>query len=517
MFQENEIYIVALLIAGSINVLTAFYAYQHHNKTGAMAFTALMLAAAVYAFGYAFEIKSTTLSGMLFWSKVQYLGISTIPALWIIAAVQYIGKNRWLTRPVLIALFFIPIITLILRYTNEYHHLFYISESINTQGPFPVFSFVKGPWYWVYVAYLNLSILFGNVLFLWMLVKPSAPSYRRQFAVILCGAVAPWISHIIYQFGLSPWGLDLSPFGLTITGLLNSWGFFRYRLIDLAPIAREAVFEGMPEGVLVIDMQNRIIDFNRAAQKIIKNLSLNDIGSNAKEVLNTYPELIEHLCSNKFIHIELKIKEEEDFYYYNVQLSPVVNHRNQLIGKIIVLNDITRQTLLLEKLRMLTAIDSLTEIFNRSFFMELSKKEINRAKRYKKPISVIFMDIDHFKQVNDTYGHKAGDDILKIVVTICKNCLRTPDLYGRYGGDEFVILLPGTYTETSMMVAERLREKISNTLIPLDNAEITVTASFGVAGVNKAENEEFEELLANADLALYRAKKAGRNCVVLYV
>jgi len=207
MMWGYQVYLISLFIACGISSVLALFAFRRRTETGATVLACLMLATSVYSLGYAFEFASPTLSGMLFWSKFQYFGISIIPALWSILVIQYIGRERWLTRPVLLALFWIPIITLILHCTDNYHHLYYHTVSVNTNGPFPMLSFTKGPWYWVNVAYINLSILCGNIMLLNMW-RRAAPSYRRQAASMLAGSLVPWVGHIIYQTGKSPWGLD---------------------------------------------------------------------------------------------------------------------------------------------------------------------------------------------------------------------------------------------------------------------------------------------------------------------
>ena len=514
MSQENAVYIVALIIAGGINGLLAIHAYLHRIKSGATCFACLMLTTVVYAFGYAAEIAQTTLPAMLFWLKVEYIGIAPLPALWIIVAIQYVGRVRWLTRSVIAALFFIPVITLILHYTNNYHHLFYRTVSINTNSPFPLISFTKGPWYWVHIAYINLSLLFGNILYLITWLR-SAQSYRRQIAVILVGSLAPWAAFLIYLAGKSPWGLDLSPFGFALVGPFYVLGLFRYQLFNLAPIARDIVFEVMSDGVLVLDEQNRIVDFNPSAQKIVQSLSLNNVGHRAEDVLKNYPALLTQLSSNTYEQIESKIAQGGESHYYNFRFSPIMNRQNILIGKTVVMNNITEQVLLLAKLRMLATTDYLTNIYNRSHFLDMSLNEIYRAKQLGHPVSVILLDIDHFKHVNDTYGHKAGDIAIKAVVDACRNVLRATDIFGRYGGEEFAVFLPETVSDVAVELAEHMRKKIAETVISVDNAKISVTASFGVVGTEKAVNVGMDELLKIADKAMYRAKDAGRNCVVL--
>lgn len=508
----NLTYIVALLIASVISALMALFVFTRRTKTGAGALSCLMLATSIYSFGYAFELASSTLAGMLFWSKFQYLGISMLPALWLIMVIQYTGRDRWLTRQVLILLFLIPIATLILHFTDNYHHLYYSSVSVNINSPFPLLTFTKGPWYWIQMAYINLSIFCGNIMLLNMWRRAAAP-YSRQAAIMLIGSLAPWVGFIIYQIGLSPWNLDLIPFTFTCSGLIFAGGLFQFRLFDLIPVARDKVFDSMRDGVLVLDASDRIIDFNPTAQLIMRELSKKDIGLPATEVLADYPVLLNQLSANYSDLVNIQISHDGVSYYYNSSITPVLNNRNKLIGKTIVLNDITQHVVLLDRLRKLATLDGLTNISNRRHFMDLCNNELCLARQYGQPISVILMDLDHFKQINDTYGHKAGDIVIKTVTGICNSSLRVTDIFGRYGGEEFVAFLPETTSGKAVQIAERLRQNIVSTRIELENNSIFVTASFGVASVDKAGNIDLDELLKKADEALYEAKEAGRNCV----
>lgn len=166
-------------------------------------------------------------------------------------------------------------------------------------------------------------------------------------------------------------------------------------------------------------------------------------------------------------------------------------------------------------------LDALTSLYNRRQLEERIKQEVSGAKRHNRPLCAIMTDIDFFKSVNDTYGHAAGDLVLKTVSRIIKLQLRDYDIAGRYGGEEFAILLPFTKLEEAKMVAERLRKAVENKKIDISkiNTEsseknISVTISLGVAEYSKENSEE--TLLQNADKALYKAKENGRNRVEIY-
>lgn len=170
-----------------------------------------------------------------------------------------------------------------------------------------------------------------------------------------------------------------------------------------------------------------------------------------------------------------------------------------------------------EEIRLLSVIDPLTKIYNRGYINTHLPIEINRACRYQRSLSLIMCDIDHFKKVNDTYGHQAGDSILKTFAELLKSNTRiNVDWLARYGGEEFLIILPETGVNGAEIVAERLREVVAEATIPIVDRSVTITASFGVAGCNITPYGQHtaETLIGHADACLYRAKNEGRNKVV---
>lgn len=165
------------------------------------------------------------------------------------------------------------------------------------------------------------------------------------------------------------------------------------------------------------------------------------------------------------------------------------------------------------KVQKLAITDSLTGLYNRRGFFELGAREIERALRFGRPLTAIMLDIDHFKVVNDTYGHSIGDQVLSNVATLCSSNIRKVDILGRYGGDEFSLLLPETDTFTANSVADRLRTIVAESGVTVDDSLVKVTISLGVTRAT-SEIENLEALLQRADKALYIAKQGGRNRVV---
>ncbi|MFN3490956.1 MAG: diguanylate cyclase, partial [Anaerolineales bacterium] len=158
-------------------------------------------------------------------------------------------------------------------------------------------------------------------------------------------------------------------------------------------------------------------------------------------------------------------------------------------------------------------MDTLTKIYNRRGLFQLGEFEFQRARRINRPFSVMILDIDHFKRINDQYSHAIGDQILQSFAERCQKNLRTIDLFGRYGGEEFVILLPETNLQAAQVIAERLRQSIMNAPFASDAGGLRITASIGIAEAH--QNEDLNNLVQRADAALYKAKNSGRNCVVI--
>lgn len=177
--------------------------------------------------------------------------------------------------------------------------------------------------------------------------------------------------------------------------------------------------------------------------------------------------------------------------------------------------DISKRKALEERLTTSAATDALTGVPNRAAFSDFARKEVARALRKRTSFGILALDLDRFKNVNDTFGHAAGDAVLKTLAGTFVKALRPTDGFARLGGEEFAALLPETDTVTLTVVAERLRMAAEKTLIPLRNTEIRVTVSIGAAVFNPDGGETVEEVLARADKALYRSKEAGRNRVTM--
>ncbi len=174
--------------------------------------------------------------------------------------------------------------------------------------------------------------------------------------------------------------------------------------------------------------------------------------------------------------------------------------------------EVERRERLEAELRQLATTDSLTGAWNRRHFLDLAAKEVNRSRRYGRPLAVMLIDIDNFKRINDTLGHSAGDQILTRLARVLRRTLRKPDAFGRLGGDEFAVLAPELDEDAARQMAERLREAME---ITLPGSDLAVTISIGVAAWHDGD-ETIEPAMHRADRALYRSKDGGRNRVAIH-
>jgi diguanylate cyclase (GGDEF)-like protein/PAS domain S-box-containing protein len=673
---------IAYAIAGTLSLLSAAAVMERKSNPGNRQFALLMLSLSIWSFSSIFEAGALSVAGKLFWSKMQYLGAVSISPLWFLFTAEYTNQKKFLTSFPRHLVWVIPIITLILAFTSEYHGLLWDEILIPENSINHVAIYDHGIWFPVHIGFSYLVLIIGT----YWLIKSLLNSPRKkqgQALVIFFSMAVAWASNIIYVLGLSPVeGLDITTLSFAFSALVLVWMIFGNRLFDLIPIARNTLVDNMPDGVIVLDSDDRVIDINPAAIKLSGYEGPSPIGLTIWDMFKEYHDLIEPLRDKQNIQTELilltdpprymdvkidniptgdkantgqiisirnitrrktsEIKEQEQRQFAealadtasiinsSLDLDEVLNHILDNVGKVvphdtanIVLVDeqgiarfvkvkgyekfssreqvlsierrveeipnlrkmaesgkpflnpdtladpewisdlpgsswirsfigapIIRKDKLLgfinldaatpnffktkylsrlqaladqaaiaienaqlfKEMEKLAITDSLTGLYNRRFFFAFAENEIERSKRYNKHLSIIMMDIDHFKGVNDRFGHLIGDQVLKKIADICLSILRKVDVMCRYGGEEFTVLLPETEVADAAHAAERMCTAISSLRLKTEKGDVSVSMSIGVAELDSSRGS-LEKLLAAADTALYTAKEAGRNRV----
>ncbi len=503
-----------LIGAGLLILTCSYYIWNSGITRGRKPFSLLGLAISLYTLAYAMEISSSTLDWKLFWIGVEYIGIAFLPVFLCLSALHYVGKISFLTKPVAVALFVIPIITIILVNTNEYHNIFYQSVVLNTDGPFPLLEFERGLWYWINSAYIIIGIMIANILFLQLWLS-THKAYRKQITALLLGSLIPWLGFLFHLGNPFPllMLIDINAFFLSLSGIVIFGGLARYGLLDLIPVARTTLFEEMPDGAVILDNMMRIVDLNAVAQQHLQ-LSPYLIGTPIDKALAHYPEIVEKLepPENKY-SMEVQGINCGKPNWLLIDSIPLVS-KGSSYGQMLIIRDITERKTFEETLYNLSVTDELTGLFNRRHFMQVASQELNRAKRYGHNLSIAMIDIDYFKNVNDFFGHSAGDRVLINLALLLKQRLRQADTVARLGGEEFGLILPETTPENACRLAEDLRKIIADTPVDYEEVKISITVSIGITSSSSVA-ESVEDLLRAADKALYTAKDEGRNCTIM--
>lgn len=316
----------------------------------------------------------------------------------------------------------------------------------------------------------------------------------------------------------------------------KSWGFPDVLLLPilfhhdpLRYVGQNAKIKATINAVYLSDILINILssrtpeEYHKQFRKEAKKL----LGLNSTDINNILADL-HHQVDQAAAYFGLNIKNtkpiQEILQEANIKLS-LLNLNYDQINQQLVQAKIKLENLTLELqeknkiLDNLANIDGLTEVYNHRYFQNNLDQEVNRSIRHQTAISLLLVDIDYFKKFNDTYGHQAGDFVLKKFCTTLNENLRKYDTLARYGGEEFVIILPETTEEDALLVGEKLRAAVENAIFADQGNEYHVTASFGLASAYPATVENFNKnnFINQSDLALYEAKKEGRNRVIAYV
>lgn len=268
-------------------------------------------------------------------------------------------------------------------------------------------------------------------------------------------------------------------------------------------------------------------------QKVIDSLSSTEQGK--PDFLNSIASLANEQGEHVYDTL-LNVLTQLDFSPEDARKNweRIVEHKNRLEGKLghsislmtavcYYFSDVEKnistpaiiELKILEETKKQSHSDGLTGLFNRRYFDETMQGEMNRAQRYESAFSVFFIDLDHFKNLNDTYGHQAGDLTLKVVAKILKDMKRTEDTACRYGGEELVLILPETEKINALVIAERIRKKVEEQVLEFEGTTFGVTLSGGIASY-PSDGKEVQELIHAADVALYQAKESGRNRIFIH-
>ena len=495
---------IALYVASAIIGFLAIYAAIRQKSHLAHYFFFVAFCSVIYILGYASELGARSLVGIRFWLTFEYFGLPFISPLWFLLSWKlWYSHNPRFRMTVLI--FIIPAITLFLVATKEYQGFYYRSLSISEVSGHCFVVIEKGPWYWVQSIYQFVLILI-SVMIQTRAWRRAGGAYATDSFWILLGTlnIVPW--ELAYQLGLSPYNIDLGSFGLAFSTFFIAVAVFRFGALSSEEVLLYSIFTNIDDGVVVLDRDGRVSEFNNAAQKIFPWLYANSIG---KPVTDPRDVALFNIPQNQ--RIEKSVGLTSSRRYYQGRFTQI-NEGRSALGRIYLFRDITESKLLMKRLRKLANFDVLTGLYNRRHFMERVEKELVSAWSAKENVALLMVDVDHFKRVNDQFGHAVGDKVLSTVGRVIRRRSEGVGMAGRYGGEEFVVLLRDARRKEALDVAEGIRKGIEGIGIEERMLPIKVTVSIGVSVCEAGESKyNIDELLMSADHFLYQAKSRGRN------
>lgn len=524
MALQLSIWLAPALLASVLAIGAARYVRVRRGDPGSEALYWACIAAAAWALLRAVSLAVPGLEAKLLVERLIYIPITITPLLWLGLAIGYSGRGDLLRRWPMGIIYAVPLVTLVVVWTNGVTGLFWTSTSLTELDGVTTLAVTHGLWFRVHTGY-STAVILGSTVILALHIAQSPRHWWRLFWVFGAPAVLFSLDVIYLLVGLDRVIPRPDALGLPIAMSALAFGLMRRGDTDYAPVARSTVVEEMQDCVIVIDRRGRCVDVNKAAT----------------DLLNVQPERLMPVELEVVLKKMRESDEEWSRYPEPVTLRTLdgelrsfdltvtrLGPRGGRDRSVLVLRDITEtvrmrralevseQRLLEanERLKRLANTDDLTGLPNRRSFFKALERELERSERYDQPVSVVLLDLDHFKQVNDTWGHPVGDRVLISAARAVEGICRDSDVPGRIGGEEIAVLLLQTDVIEAELVAQRIRRRIAQVdhMVPGDH--INVTASFGVAttGPNR---EGVDALMAAADEALYKAKNSGRNCVVL--
>ncbi|MHB0875976.1 MAG: histidine kinase N-terminal 7TM domain-containing protein [Anaerolineae bacterium] len=337
--MEFTPYVLPHIAATLVVFVVALLAWTRRRVPGVTAFFILMVAIGLWAGGNALELASTTLPRMLFWANLEYFGIVSIPMLWFVFAMQYTGRSHMLTRRRLLLLALVPLISIVLVWTNPLHELMRYNVSVDSSGPFRFIAKSYGPWLYVELVY-NYVLLLAATLVLMVALIRTHHVYRVQGALVFVGTVLPWAANLSYVIGHSPiTNMDLTPPAFALSGLLMAFGVVRFQALDLVPAARDKVLESLTDGIAVLDSTGRIVDLNAAAAVMLgcpSEVALGPVG------MKFDPALRQHFLSPRETRTEVVTGDGRR--HIDLRVS-ALRSRRRVGGWVVVMQDITTRKL----------------------------------------------------------------------------------------------------------------------------------------------------------------------------
>lgn len=473
--------------------------WRIRDKNGARELFFVLLFMLVWSMGSLSELMFAKMKTILIWRNLTQIGVFYTPVASLLFAIAYTGIGSENKKLIARVSYSLQSIGILLVWTDTFHHLIRGDYSI-LETPLSVMLVIEPTILAKTLISFNLLFLFIALGIFGMYAIQSIPILRKQSITMIIGMLIVTV-FTLFRVIMVRTISQMAPFYgvFALYALLLILGVHRYDLLRIAPLAREQVFHFLGDGLVIATSQGTLLEANQAALSMM-GPTLTDLSANIGKEIPAWDDLLKQGIEGEF-----SFYGKETFFTCSVYT--IKSRHEAVIGTISLLKDTTEQKRKNDLLKARAELDGLTGIYNRHTFIE---KVENLLSENTGGNSLVFFDIDHFKLVNDKYGHIAGDRVLQAVVACASQALVGSDIIGRMGGEEFAIFHATENKEETLTWVENLRKQVEEATVQVDGNTVSCTISIGLCFSKTAS---FDSLYRNADKELYKAKDAGRNCI----
>ncbi len=515
---------VVPLVTACAAAILMLQAWRRREGNGARTFAILSGDILIWCFFCTLEQISPNAQLQIFFGRIQYFGIAPLPVLWLIFTLQYVQQDGWLRRPVLYALSIVPLLSLGLVLTDHWHGLIWQATEFQSE-PFPKLIITHGWWFdWVLIPYGYALYIVSNCALLIAFFSGSK-LHRKQTLVLVGTTIFPLFFNLLYLIaGVHLYGLDVTPIGFGFATIIVYFDLFDAKFLDVAPISYKTVFLCTTDAVILLDTRHRVVDLNPAA--LLESPWRTDIckavGQPFARVFPAYHRLIKQLDTSltgeltETISLDTSVEPQSDLAreaFREIKARSLRSPRGNSVGWAIIVRDVTLEKQQQARLEKFAYVDGLTGVFNRRQ-LELKAKEIfslqpEFADGNLDSIALLYVDLNHFKPINDNYGHDVGDAVLRYFAKCLQRSVRKDDMVVRLGGDEFALLLYDADEKVVLEVRTRFSKLLEQEALLMGH-RLALSASIGAA-YYPTDGTTLPVLLRQADKNMYEEKRQKKE------
>ncbi|MBF4693595.1 histidine kinase N-terminal 7TM domain-containing diguanylate cyclase [Fusibacter ferrireducens] len=513
----NFIYFILNSVSILILLFLMALIYRNRKEKGARSFFIALACLLIWASSTSFELISTSMEHALFWRNMTQIGMAFMPVFSLIFVMEYISYKGKILKGVVIFSFISNCIILPLTFTDGQHHL--IRKSVNYVIENGYYNLIIEPTFLGngHVTFRFL-LIFMVIFFLFRFQIKIFEQMKTQVITLGMGMLVTVLFLVIKHYWLSC-NTDLLPMSLSFIMLYTfiAISIFKFQFLKITPLAKEWIINSLDEGIVVFSKSGKIVEVNPSAQSFfLERLSAIPLKERVSLECNNPFDLFSMIYS-QVLAANHSIYEEKDstfqkkwlvnneMKYYEFQMHYLKDGQNNKIGAVMVIRNVSSREMEKNELIIKAEMDMQMDIYN-------SRGFINRFNQSLAAVGALYIvDIDHFKHINDQFGHPTGDEVLKHIVDIIKRAVGDKAILGRLGGDEFGIMLTLTEHEVCENIAEEIVERIQ--AIPYEQMKKNIKVTVSLGGITQItlDTVKFDQVYPLADQLLYRSKQNGRN------